>query len=246
MVKFNEMMTYSSGYNNRLSPDKWTIIENLYQNVDKFNAQKIPRKIHQIWLGGKVPDTVLKMIETVKKANPNFLHCLWTDDDANEFEFKNKSLFNKCKNYGQKSDILRYAILERFGGIYLDTDFISIKSFDSLLGLDFFTGIAYDREPNMFNGLIGCIPEHPIIKSLNNITEVSDVDGMAVIKTTGPWFLTRRFFENLNSTDNCAVLPVEYFYPLPNFIQDKTKGNDYRQYITDKTICVHLWDSRWN
>ena len=53
-------------------------------------------------------------------------------------------------------------------------------------------------------------------------------------------------FKNIDKAGKIVVLPLTYFYPYPNFDKDKVKGNDYKKYITEETICIHLWDSRWN
>ena len=248
MTTFNEGMVNSFNYfRNRNLEDKWDILEQLYQkNIENTGTKKIPKSIHQIWLGGPISDNLKKFSKTIRDCNPDYTYTLWTDKEANELEFANKKLFNIAKNPGQKSDILRYAILKQFGGIYLDTDFISLKSFDSLLHLDFFTGVSYDKEPTLFNGLIGCIPNHPLMDELNVIPEIRDGDGMEIIKTTGPWFMTGKLFKNLNKAGNLVVLPVSYFYPYPNFSQDRILGTDYNNYVTDDTICVHLWESKWN
>lgn len=228
-------------------PDKWAIVESLFEkNIKSDNIQRIPKIIHQIWVGGDIPTEIQKCFESIKASNPGYQHMVWTEKEAEDFDFKNKDLFRSCKNLGQKSDILRYAILEKIGGIYVDADFLGIKSFDELLHLDFFTGIAYDKEPIMFNGLIGTIPNYHLINDLNNIEHVKDADAMEVIKSTGPWYLTKKFFKKTNQLNRVAVLPLAYFYPFPNFDRDKVLGNDYTKYVNDKTICVHLWHQRWN
>lgn len=246
-MRFSELMTTSSSYKVKVMADKWNVLESLFeQNIESDNIQRIPKIIHQIWLGGKVPDELHKYFETIKKSNPDYQHMLWTEKEAENFEFKNKSLFNSCKNLGQKSDILRYAVLEKYGGIYIDADFIGIKSFDELLHLNFFTGVAYDKEPVLFNGLIGSVPNHELLKELNNIEYVNDADAMEVIKSTGPWYLTKKLFKKIDTLEKGVVLPLAYFYPFPNFDRDKVLGNDYTKYVNDKTICVHLWHQRWN
>ena len=247
MFTFSALMDTSSGYKEKNLPEKWDILEKLYdQNIKPKGETKIPKIIHQIWLGEAIPNKLYEYMDTVKANNPGYEYNLWTDVEADDFEFKNKELYNSCRNLGQKSDILRYAILEKFGGIYLDTDFVCIKSFDELLHLDFFTGVAYDKEPTLFNGLIGCVPNHELIIDLNDIKQVSDRDGMDVIKTTGPWYLTKKLFKKIDSLNNIVVLPLAYFYPYPNFDRDRTKGDDYNSYSTIKTICIHLWNSHWN
>jgi len=247
MKTFNELMQYSGAYKDKLKPERWQIIETLYtDNYDKIGTPKIPKIIHQIWLGSDLPRELVNYTESVKCANPDYTYKLWTDKDVESFEFKNKDKFLACRNYGQRSDILRYAILEQTGGIYLDTDFICKKSFDELLHLDFFAGVAYDRDPTIFNGLIGTTPNNALIKSINEINEIRDGDGMEIIKSTGPWYITEKIFELFNSIEKIVILPVAYFYPYPNFGHDKCFGNNYSDYITEETICTHLWHSRWN
>jgi mannosyltransferase OCH1-like enzyme len=245
-MKFNELMARSSSYRDKNLPEKWQLLEYLFNNRQTSGAKVIPKIIHQIWLGSEPDSNLKKYMDSVKSANPDYEYRLWTDKEVETIDFNNKNLFLSCKNFGQRSDILRYAVLEKFGGIYLDTDFLGIKSFDELLHHNFFTGVAYDKEPTLFNGLIGSVPNHPLLKELNNIEQVEDYDGMAIIKSTGPWYLTRKLFKYIKSYNDAIVYPVAYFYPFPNFERDKDAGNDYRNYIREETVCVHMWDSRWN
>ena len=139
MLTFSALMDSSSGYKEKNLPEKWAILEKLYeQNIKRKGEDKIPKIIHQIWLGDAIPNDVYDMMDTIKNANAGYEYKLWTDTDAEEFEFTNKQLFKMLRNLGQKSDVLRYAILLKYGGIYLDTDFIGVKSFDELLHLDFY------------------------------------------------------------------------------------------------------------
>ena len=69
---------------------------------------------------------------------------------------------------------------------------------------------------------------------------------MSVIETTGPYYLTRKLFKNINLVDKLVVLPLTYFYPYPNFNYDKILGNDYKNYLQEESICVHFFEARWN
>lgn len=40
--------------------------------------------------------------------------------------------FDAATNFGEKSDILRYEILEKHGGVYADVDVACVQAFDSL------------------------------------------------------------------------------------------------------------------
>lgn len=247
MKTFSQGMVNSSNYQNKNLQDKWQILEDLYiKNINSSGNNRIPKIIHQIWLGEKVNDNLIKFSDSIKKCNPDYEYRLWTDVEAENYNFKNKDIFNKATNLGQKSDILRYAILKEFGGIYMDTDFYGLKSFDSLLHLDFFTGVSYDKEPTLFNGLIGCTPNNQLMDEINVLGDIRDGDGMEVIKTTGPWFMTGKLFKNLSLAGKLVVLPVSYFYPYPNFTHDRILGTNPDTYISDDSICVHLWESKWN
>ena len=239
-------MKISTNYALREDLDFWNILNECFNNNIKLTSQQqIPKYIHQIWLGEKMPTELLHLTNTVKQCNPNYNYKLWTDNDISMFCDKTKQQLYSTPNLGQQSDILRYAILEKYGGIYLDTDFICHRSFDSLLHVDFFIGIAYDKTPTLFNGLIGTTPSNKLIKSINNISEISFNDSMSIMRSTGPFHITDKIKGNYKAVEKFLPLPVTYFYPFPNFSQDRTYGNDYTKYIKQETICTHLWHSRW-
>ena len=169
--EFADSMQYSHYYNNhRCNEDGWKQLScryNDYKNRD-LSQQKIPKKLHQIWLGGVMPEEESKRCEQVKNSLPDdWQYYLWTDkhvDCIGEFALKHEYLSTPC--LGQKSDLLRLQLLNDLGGVYLDTDFETFKSFDSLLDLDFFCGIAYDKEPTLLNSIMACSPGNAFIQSL--------------------------------------------------------------------------------
>lgn len=251
LKKFDYYMKYSNNYASKKLEDKWKIIEQLFEkNIinSKPSIQKIPSKIHQIWIGKNIPSQVQELQNTIQQANKNFTYKLWNEDEILSLNFKNKDIFKQATNPGQKSDIARYAILEEYGGIYVDSDFKGLKSFEDLLYLDFFTGVSYDKEPTLFNGLIGTTPNNRFIKDLNNIIEIKDSSGMDIITSTGPWFMTKSFFNQIKNAEDLkvAALPVGFFYCYPNFIHDKIFGDNIDKYMFEESICIHLWHSLWN
>ena len=156
------------------------------------------------------------------------------------------------KNYGQKSDILRYEILYRFGGLYVDTDFECFRSFDIFLhGLDFFVGSGFGDNFTVYNGLIASVPNHPIIKTcIENITignlkkKFVSSPSLNVLYTTGPYFLTRHLFKEVNNGGRCVVFPVGYFYPWPHYCRHD-KGN-ISTWLRPETYAIHHWHAAWN
>ena len=220
-----------------------TLYENNYLNYVDY-VTNIPKKIHQIWLGGVIPDRYSKLSESWKKYHPTWEYKLWGDADVDSFGLKNKALFYKARNMGQRSDIFRYEILNRHGGIYVDTDFECLKPFDDLLYLDFFTGISYDTKMVLYIGLIATIPGHPIMQSC--IDSMGVYDGHvanAIMNITGPYYFTRCFFNSVNKeTKGVVAFPMDFFYPLPNYL--RTSRTPYK-YVKPFSYAIHHWAVTW-
>ena len=245
---FDMLMRRSAAYSEReqRNPD-WQKVKALYE--DNYvncadNETRIPKKIHQIWLGGILPDKYKIFANSWWKHHPKWEYKLWTDKDVDEFGLKNKNLFYKAKNMGQRSDIFRYEILERHGGIYVDTDFECLKPFDDLLFLDFFTGISYDTKMILYIGLIASIPGHPILKRC--IDSMGGYDGHTahvIMDVTGPYFFTRCFLNSVNKKlKGVVAFPMDFFYPLPNYI--RSSKTPYK-YVKDFSYAIHHWAVTW-
>lgn len=70
-------------------------------------------------------------------------------------DFRNCQAYLGAPNYGQKTDILRYELLQKFGGLYVDMDMECIQSLDHLHNLAFYTGFSNTGTVELNNGLIG-------------------------------------------------------------------------------------------
>ena len=228
---------------------RWRILEELYNrnflNDEGRNYDRLPKKIHQIWLGGKMPDKYRKYSETWQRLNPDWEYKLWGDSDALDFTMVNRGCFEKADNYGQKSDIFRYEILRKEGGLYVDTDFECLKPFSDLSYLGFLTGVGYPPKPELYIGLIACEPYHPIICHIvSEMYYVKSNGWREIFDTTGSYFFTRCFFDMVKEyCKDVLVLPTDYFYPFPNQEGHQLKrGVDY---IKDCSYAVHHWAVSW-
>tara|TARA_R100000697_G_scaffold82823_2_gene94702 strand:+ start:2223 stop:3836 length:1614 start_codon:yes stop_codon:yes gene_type:complete len=248
---FDSCMSLSVDYLTKpTNIEDWDTIKKVYNNYITSPKGKdvIPKIIHQIWLGGEMAKQEEEACQLIKESceKNKWEYKLWTDNDVEDLgDFKNKNLFDKTPNFGQKSDILRNVILYKYGGVYIDTDFIPIKPFNELLDLDFFCGVAYDDWPSCLNSIMGSKPKGKAITAMQNYDkEIEWHDGMAVIDTTGPYHTTRKVLETIDN--KTVVFPNSYFYPYPCFPRHRTRGDDPRDYIKPETFCVHLWAQTWN
>ncbi len=186
---------------------------------------KIPKVIHQIWVGSKeIPENYQRFMKTWKAFHPDWDYKLWTDQDVEDFPWKNKELFLKCTNPGMKSDIWRYEILYRYGGLYVDTDMECKRAFDPIHSrLEFYAGLDNESSFVVANALIGSAANSKILNSLiHSLSKVSKtIDGNNVTPDeiqaiTGPGLLTR-FTSNLrrlHPKNPILIFNRSYFQPV--------------------------------
>ena len=216
------------------------------------------KNIHLIWLGSAYPEKYKRLKETWIKYHPDWNIKVWNDEDAESFGLVNKKLYDIIHNYGAKSDIFRYEILHRHGGIYVDTDFECFSSFDDLLYLDFFAGTGWNPWPVVFNGIMACTEGNDylfdIINAIRNkSTTISErFTTNDVLNYTGCDFITPIYIDYIKETDDRPVLfPNRYFYPIPATIRDRIRVDNegskkiINSYIKPNTYCAHLWYCSW-
>ncbi len=219
---------------------------------------RIPRIIHQIWLGSEFPEKNKFFQQSWQAVHPDWQYILWTDADVESFGLKNKAAFDASTNWGQKSDIFRYEILDRYGGVYVDTDFQAIRPLDLLHhSCDFYTGTGFGPKCIVYMGIIGSVPGHPVLKqcidSISLDHQYNQNAAINILYTTGPYHFTRCFFDTLGTVPlgTCVAFPVNYFYPWPNsfaFTKDSEPINfeETQAWIRPETLAMHHWHASWN
>jgi mannosyltransferase OCH1-like enzyme len=228
---------------------RWNILEELYEknflNPINPDYNTLPKKIHQIWLGSPLPDRYKKLCDSWKYYNPQWEYKLWTDNNLDEIQIPDRKLFDSITNLGQKSDYLRYNILNQIGGVYVDTDFECLKSLDFLTYIEFITGVGYATELEIYIGFIASTPHHPIMEhTVHSMTHVGRRTVRTIFETTGSYFFTRNFFDIVqNYKERVVVLPTDYLYPFPNKSGHENKSGS--KYIKDCSIAVHHWAVSW-
>lgn len=208
---------------------------------------KIPRLLHLIWVtpNGKTttpcPGYALEYMDTWKTLlGDKWVVRMWGDADLTSDNFAPDVLKRiALANTGaQKADIMRYHIVSRDGGFYMDTDMKpGIVSLDLLMDAfptasalcanerDFSFGWAY-----MTNAFFGAIPNHPWILRTCETTNVANLNTPDVHLETGP----RCLGKSLTPQDDCLILPTQWFY--------RPKGNHYN---AAEVIANHEWAASW-
>lgn len=187
----------------------------------------IPKIIHQIWLGPhKKPNIWMDSwkIDYIKH-NPGWSYMFWSEKEIDQLNMKNKKFYDKDTFYTAKSDIARYEILQKYGGVFIDADSLWINKLNN--SLDFILEKA-NNKGNMFcaeepknkwsiaNGVIGFSKNHPLLETLidyihNNYESLKKKHPRHrdVWLVTGPHIFTplvKKYEKNL-------ILDSKYFYP---------------------------------
>jgi mannosyltransferase OCH1-like enzyme len=156
---------------------------------------KIPRIIHQTYKSADIPSAWIATSESCKTMNPSYTHYLWTDTTARSFIQRSYPWFlHTYDNYPypiQRSDAVRYFILQHFGGIYIDLDVGCRRCLDPLLN----SSIWFPRtQPyGVSNDVMASIPGHPLMMKL--ALDLQDRHAsllppyMEVFWTTGPMYV---------------------------------------------------------
>lgn len=148
------------------------------------------------------------------------------------------------------SDYVRLQKLHEFGGIYLDTDMLLLKSLDKFLSLDAFFGA---ENPNFIScGIIGARKRDGFINScLLSYDDINICEEIDLPDITIPQLITSIFRSTYNYDGDFAktvkvpgitVLPPVYFYSLP--YKERVLKNK-KKYVDDQSYGIHLWDESW-
>ena len=146
----------------------------------------IPKKLHFIWIGNnKIPEYSVQFIESWKQLYPDYELIIWTDNLITQYNIIPDTLrdaYNDDKFAPAfKADILRYLLINRFGGLYFDTDFEPLKRMpDEFLSFDFLGGVQNNGEVaiGFFGSEIGSIVLEDTIQSLIVSIKTSQRNGI--------------------------------------------------------------------
>ena len=118
----------------------------------------IPKLIHYCWFGrSEMPELVERCVASWRTHMPDWEYRLWTEDN---FDMSTAPRYIQeayaAKKYAFVSDYVRLWVLEREGGIYLDTDVEVLRSFDPLLSDIAFIGLEESKALLPGTCVMGC------------------------------------------------------------------------------------------
>ena len=229
---------------------------------------KIPNIIHQIWLGkSPIPLFFKTLSDSWRTQYTDWEYTFWNTETAIEFvhqEFSQYTeLYNAFPYDVQRVDLLKYLILLKFGGVYIDIDYESLKPIEPILENQV---LCFGLEPKKYsdfhkaeyflgNAFIASVPEHEFLNqlvkhisdSLENITIPKENKYYYVMNSTGP-LLLNNLYQSYPSRQNITLIPSEQISPLDSAeAKDYFSGGDknkYKQKI-EEAFAIHLFAGTW-
>lgn len=203
---------------------------------------KLPLTINRIWLGAPPPQDYIDNAASWTQTNPGCIVREWHENDILDLGLENRELWDRAPELVSsrlvprfRSDLARYEIIWRYGGIYADHDFRCLQPLAPWLdGVEVFT--VQEKEGLLANGFMGASPQHPFIRALIDGCEqsVAERPGLDPWRTVGTEYLTRiaeRFPE-------LTILPAEKFLPYHHSELRRGKAE-----LPDDAVLDHTWGS---
>lgn len=211
----------------------------------------IPNKIHYCWFGrGEKSALAKKCISSWKKFCPDYEIIEWNEDnfdigltDYTQFTYENHL-------YAYLSDFVRLWAIEKYGGIYFDTDVELIKSPRNLQKNDAYFGFESNEFVNTGIGF-GAVAHHLSVKAMldaykrreRNIYEEDykknhKVTGSPRMNTYALLPYGLRQDGKYQMVCGATILPVEYLCPYDDITGEMK--------LTNNTVSIHWYSKSAN
>jgi mannosyltransferase OCH1-like enzyme len=167
---------------------------------------------------------------------------LWNDANV-IIPDKLKAIYDRAGTLSAKSDVIRFSVIQQYGGFYIDTDTEPLRRMDFLDSVDFFAG--YQTKDEINGALYGANKENELVNIFvdnlesyvhQRIKELGEDWNEYSAEFTGPYFITKMAQPYLNR-NGYLFLDTKCFYPY--WPWDSVK-NTYPE-----TYSVHKFAHSW-
>jgi mannosyltransferase OCH1-like enzyme len=247
--KIKDLRGKNVKHNEKIVKHNENVKINLYNNLNKGWILKekydsiIPLYFYTCWHTKDLPPLMKENYNLLVEQNPEFTHHLYDEDDCRDF-IKNHfdddvlNAYNSLIPCSYKSDLWRYCVLYKNGGIYMDIKYKCANNF-KLIALTESEYFVRDRPTHMtYTALIVVKPENQImLKCINKIVEnvKNKFYGRNALDPTGPGLLGS-FFSleeiqkmNIHFTDTIHKNNICEEYMVFNKILVLKYYKDYRK-----------------
>jgi len=155
--------------------------------------------IHQIWVGPHpLPENESAWSKAIRNSHPDYEYYFWNDSNLPELPEGLQAMvdvFTEYKEWIRIADMLRYYVVWKYGGVYIDADYELINPIEDLKLENYkgFVPLHYAPGETICNSIFGFEKNHPIITDrvdelLEIAKNVSKWDNLGWLPWFGPHF----------------------------------------------------------
>jgi inositol phosphorylceramide mannosyltransferase catalytic subunit len=212
----------------------------------------IPRIIHQVWVGPPMPAELQAYCAGWRARHPGWEYRLWQERDIDAFALRNRALYDRAGTVAPgsegpfRADLVRYEVLLRYGGVYIDCDIEACKPIDPILA-EGMPAFAVWEKPGRWisNAVMGAEAGTPLLDRLVTGLPANVSARLAEARRlgrqyrpnilSGPQYLTAIYQQQ---PDALTVLPKDWFHPY--LFSELERGRE----AFSSAYGVHHWHDR--
>jgi len=230
---------------------------------------KIPKIIHQIWSGidGPLPEQFEVFSQTWKECYPDWKHISWNNEMINDFirsyypEYWD--VYTGFHYNIQRWDAIRYLILYKYGGMYVDYDYESLESMEVWLKDK---ECCFSMEPEIHsprlgeaffnNAMIISVSNHFFMKKIISYVFSEETllfdwhdKGPCIMNTAGPEMLIKMYKELSNEEkEQIFLIPAKNVSPFDRYQLRRLRCGERSEELEqclDDAYAVHYFFNTW-
>jgi hypothetical protein len=226
--------------------------------------------IHQIMLGNSVPPINRQCLDSWRPLESRgFTFVEWTSRTAEDYlancpVAEAKMLYERARNYGEASDILRVAIAYGFGGLYVDWDVLLVDPDGFLAVMPDFenSNCVLLKDPHTKEPGFSCTYDNSLfylrqgnMLALDFLREMERNYSSDPLPdtpfVTGPLALTRFLESHPHFKNDCRMVDTLDIYSFDyGDVIEYTKGGTDREFLTNYqrrggAPAIHFWTHAW-
>jgi Glycosyltransferase sugar-binding region containing DXD motif len=200
----------------------------------RWRRMLIPRTIHRVWLGETpMPSAHERFGESFAANHPRWRMRLWRDADLASLGISDSDR-RRARSASELSNLVRYEVLHRFGGIYVDTDVESLRPLAPLLrGVEAFA--ALEAPGRAGTAILGAVPRHPTFGRAARLTRQTLGVGPHSADANGPRLLSLI----LEQDSGVSIFGAQHFYPY------RWDELEQREESFPDAYAIHHWTLSW-
>ena len=232
---------------------------------------KIPKIIHQVYEDPNGPPDSLKILsESWIEKNPDWQYVFWSKKEMENLVKEFPDFMETYYSFPfsiQRWDAIRYLILYKHGGLYVDMDYECLAEINEVLTLKTcFLGLEpedhakkYNRNFLPGNAFMASIPNHPFwlsaidyMRNLN-LTDYDENNKVNyILETTGP-FMIAEIYNNYKNQNEIGLVSDKLVAPLSQLelfilrssMRNKIKLHPKIENKIDNASAIHYFFGGW-